>query len=67
MWFSPTCMLLLAKFRFEDIVYSQIKEELPKDGEQDTLQTVRNDTGLETATKQTQDAVLQDDQSSRLG
>lgn len=43
------------------VLYSQIKEELPEDGEQYALQTVRDDTCLEAAAKETQNAVLKND------
>lgn len=51
MLISPTYIVSLATLRYESILYSQIKEELPKDGEQDALQTVRDDTCLETTAK----------------
>lgn len=51
MLISPTYMLLLARIRHEAALHSQIKEELPKDGKQDALQTVRDNTCLETTAK----------------
>lgn len=58
---------MLALLRKKIILYLQVKEELPKNREQDALQTVRDDTCLEAAAKKTQNAVLQDDQSGCLG
>lgn len=67
MLFSPTYISSLAMLLLRIALYSQIKEELPEDGEQDALQTVRDDTCLEAAAKETQDAVLKNDQPSSLG
>lgn len=51
MLFSPTYIVSLAKIGFVAALYSQIKEEFPQDGEQDSLQTIRDDTCLEASAK----------------
>lgn len=51
MLFSPTYVFSLATLKFEIALYSQIKEELPEDGEHNALQTVRNDTCLKASAK----------------
>lgn len=64
---SPTYTHPLAMLRYKTALYSQVKEELPKDGEQDALQTVRDDTCLEATAKEAQNAILQNDQPRSLG
>lgn len=49
------------------MVYSQVKEELPQDGKEDALETIRDDSRLQTPTKQAEDTILQDDQPRSLG
>lgn len=50
-----------------EIVYSQVKEQLPEYGKENALQTIRNDSRLETPPKKAENPVLQNNQSCGLG